>query len=150
AAAPDTPRAARSAHRQRALLACEVLVSSIHLLTVIPQRFLPFRQHVVPLLTSTHVQRFVWPFDAYPFFTSDGPAAVSTVEFLVVAADGQERRVVPSVFEVAVGRPSASQVLTRRIARLKDPVVQQTASRHLGNTLWCHVPPEDRRNARGL
>jgi ABC-type hemin transport system ATPase subunit len=69
---------------------------------------------------------------------------------LVVAADGQERRVAPSVFEAAVGRPSASQVLTRRIARLKDPVVQQTASRRLADTLWWHVPPEDRRDARSL
>src|SRR5215467_561070 len=131
-----------------ALLACELLVSSIHFLTVIPQRFLPERAE--PLLTSPHVQRFVWPFDAYPFFTTDGPAAVSTVECLVVAADGQERRVAPSVFEAAVGRPSASQVLTRRIARLKDPVVQQTASRRLADTLWCHVPPENRRDVRGL
>ena len=133
-----------------ALLACEVLVSSIHLLTVIPHRFLPLRQQVTPLLTSPHVQRFVWPFDAYPFFTTDGPVAVSTVEFLMVAADGQERRVAPSVFEAAVGRPSASQVLTRRIARFKDAAVQQTASRHLADTLWWHVAPEDRRDARGL
>src|SRR5262245_36919981 len=34
------------------LLACEMLISSIHFLTVIPHRFLPLRQQVMPLLTS--------------------------------------------------------------------------------------------------
>jgi Vitamin K-dependent gamma-carboxylase len=153
AAASDQGRAwsRRSLHAVGiALLAGEVVVSSIHLLTVIPHRFLPLRQQVVPLLTSPHVQRFVWPFDPYPFFTTDGPAAVSTVEFLVVAADGQEQRVAPAVFEAAVGRPSGSQVLTRRIARLEDPIVQQAACRHLADTLWRHVSSEDRRDAQGL
>jgi len=153
AAASDQGRAwsRRSLHAVGiALLACEMLVSSIHFLTVIPHRFLPLRQRVMPLLTSPHVHLFVWPFDAYPFFTTDGPAAVSTIEFLVVAADGGERRVAPAVFEAAVGRSSASQVLTRRIARLKDPVVQRTASRHLADTLWRYVAPADRRDAQGL
>ena len=133
-----------------ALIALELAVGAAQLLTEIPHRYLPMRSRLVPLITSDHMRVLVWPFDAYPFFTSDGPREFSVLEFRLVSADGRERRVGPGTFAAAVGRPSASQVLTRRLARLEDPVARETAARHLAHALWRQLTPEERRNAQGL
>jgi hypothetical protein len=151
------PRSPAQWHRARSLhvvgiglLAAEIAVSALQLLTMAPNRFLPQRQRVAEFLTSYHAQGFTWPFDAYPFFTSDGPTEISMLEIRLVEGDGRERGLPPAAFEAAVGRSSASAGLTRRLARMNDPAVRRVASRRLAEALWTHMAPEERRGAQGL
>jgi hypothetical protein len=149
--APARPRRLWALHAVGGLLlVAELATSGLHLRGVVPQRYLPLRALTVELLSRYQAHRLVWPFDSYPFFTTDGPAEVSLLDPRLVEASGRERRVPPAAFEAAVGRSSASAVIVRRLARLRDPGARQTASRHLAEALWRQLTPEERRGAQGL